>query len=287
MGVSVYRYKVYAFVISAGFAGLAGCLYAYSEQYISPNTYNFELTILFLLAIIMGGRKTRTGALLGSAIIVLLPKLLDDIEMFRSVASALAVVVVIGAGVALARKVSHAAQGGDSGARHGRARGVLVLHRHDHRLAPDDLRPDDPVRRVLPAGRHRRLRAQDRDARPGAHGHRRHDEAARRSAPMRFRPCRPAAAKTSCNCAASLMQFGGLKALNHVDLTVQRGTIHGLIGPNGSGKSTMMNVLTGIYVPTAGTLDYRRHVARRARPRRRSRCRASRARSRTCSCSAR
>ena len=121
MGVSVYRYKVYAFVISAGFAGLAGCLYSYSEQYISPNTYNFELTILFLLAIIMGGRKTRTGALLGSAIIVLLPKLLDDIDMFR--------IVAIGAGggrrdrrgaVALARKVSHAAQGGDSGARHGR-----------------------------------------------------------------------------------------------------------------------------------------------------------------------
>ena len=40
-----------------GFAGLAGCLYSYSEQYISPNTYNFELTILFLLAIIMGGRN--------------------------------------------------------------------------------------------------------------------------------------------------------------------------------------------------------------------------------------
>ena len=56
MGVSVYRHKVFAFVISAGFAGLA--LYSYSEQYISPNTYNFELTILFLLAIIMGGRKT-------------------------------------------------------------------------------------------------------------------------------------------------------------------------------------------------------------------------------------
>ena len=49
MGVSVYRYKVYAFVISAGLAGLAGALYSYSEQYISPNTYNFELTVLFLL----------------------------------------------------------------------------------------------------------------------------------------------------------------------------------------------------------------------------------------------
>jgi len=52
------------------------------------------------------------------------------------------------------------------------------------------------------------------------------------------------------------MQFSGLKALNDVYLTVKRGTIHGLIGPNGSGKSTMMNVLTGIYVPTAGAIEY-------------------------------
>jgi ABC-type branched-subunit amino acid transport system ATPase component len=53
-----------------------------------------------------------------------------------------------------------------------------------------------------------------------------------------------------------LMQFGGLKALNNVDLRIRRGTIHGLIGPNGSGKSTMMNVLTGIYVPTAGAISF-------------------------------
>ena len=53
-----------------------------------------------------------------------------------------------------------------------------------------------------------------------------------------------------------LMQFGGLKALNNVDLSIKRGTIHGLIGPNGSGKSTMMNVLTGIYKPTAGNVLY-------------------------------
>jgi branched-chain amino acid transport system permease protein len=52
------------------------------------------------------------------------------------------------------------------------------------------------------------------------------------------------------------MQFGGLKALDTVDLSVKPGTIHGLIGPNGSGKSTMMNVLTGIYLPTAGTINF-------------------------------
>jgi branched-chain amino acid transport system permease protein len=53
-----------------------------------------------------------------------------------------------------------------------------------------------------------------------------------------------------------LMQFGGLKAINLVDLTIRKGTIHGLIGPNGSGKSTMMNVLTGIYTPTAGVIEF-------------------------------
>jgi branched-chain amino acid transport system permease protein len=58
------------------------------------------------------------------------------------------------------------------------------------------------------------------------------------------------------NLRGIVMQFSGLKALNQVDLAVQRGTIHGLIGPNGSGKSTMMNVLTGIYIPTAGTIEY-------------------------------
>ncbi len=81
MGVSVYRYKVIAFVISAALAGLAGSLYAYSEEYISPNTYNFELTILFLLAVIMGGRKTRSGALVGAMIVVMLPSLLADIDL--------------------------------------------------------------------------------------------------------------------------------------------------------------------------------------------------------------
>jgi branched-chain amino acid transport system permease protein len=83
---------------------LAGCLYAYSE-YISPNTYNFELTVLFLLAVIMGGRKTRSGALLGAAIIVILPKLLDDLAMFRTVALA-NVLMLVGAVIGIAKKMT-------------------------------------------------------------------------------------------------------------------------------------------------------------------------------------
>ena len=48
--------------------------------------------------------------------------------------------------------------------------------------------------------------------------------------------------------------FGGIKALDGVDMAVRRGTVHALIGPNGSGKSTFINVATGLYRPTAGRI---------------------------------
>ncbi|MBV8984698.1 MAG: branched-chain amino acid ABC transporter ATP-binding protein/permease [Acidimicrobiia bacterium] len=50
-------------------------------------------------------------------------------------------------------------------------------------------------------------------------------------------------------------RFGGVAALSEVDLVVERGTVHALIGPNGSGKTTFINVVTGLYKPTAGRID--------------------------------
>jgi len=254
MGVSVYRYKVYAFVISAGLAGLAGALYAYSEQYISPNTYNFELTVLFLLAIIMGGRKTRTGALLGATIIVMLPKLLDDIVLFRWVSVLIAAVVLVGALVAISKGRSST-----------KAMAVPVVgsialallsfrltSMTDWRLSVFGLITLFVVYYLQDGivGFVRNLLG----IKPGAGstteitGHGTKDAVGNAAAATASGPILQA--------QGVLMQFGGLKALNNVDLTIKRGTIHGLIGPNGSGKSTMMNVLTGIYVPTAGSIEF-------------------------------
>lgn len=56
--------------------------------------------------------------------------------------------------------------------------------------------------------------------------------------------------------SALTMRFGGLVALDALDLHVNRGEILGLIGPNGSGKTTFFNVVTGIYAPSGGTVEF-------------------------------
>jgi branched-chain amino acid transport system ATP-binding protein len=54
---------------------------------------------------------------------------------------------------------------------------------------------------------------------------------------------------------ALTMQFGGLTAVNHLDLEVRRGEILALIGPNGAGKTTVFNMITGVYTPTSGDIE--------------------------------
>ena len=259
MGVSVYRFKVIAFVISAGFAGLAGCLYAYSEQYISPNTYNNELAVLFLLAIIMGGRKSRLGAAIGAAIIVLLPKLLDDINLFRIVASIIAIVVTVGAIMALSKKITTPKRVAIPVA------GVVGLAAFsfwlnsiaDWRLSifgfmillvvyylQNGIVGFAKTFYMAITGKTKttvgEATAENTDS----------------SVDFISAVGNKNTGAELLKVDSVLMQFGGLKALNNVDLSIKRGTIHGLIGPNGSGKSTMMNVLTGIYVPTSGNVFY-------------------------------
>jgi ABC-type branched-subunit amino acid transport system ATPase component/ABC-type branched-subunit amino acid transport system permease subunit len=256
MGVSVYRYKVYAFVISAAFAGLAGGLYTYSEEYISPNTYNNELTILFLLAVIMGGRKTRSGAIIGAVIVVMLPSLLSDINLFRIIATALAVAVVAMAVYNITRKLKTAQE-----------LAIPVIATVAMALFAYQLENITDWRLTIFGLLTLFVVYYLQDGIVGffrdSFGHFFKSETASvanqvvtSSQPLKLATVTPSASGFLLEAKQILMQFGGLKALNQVDLQIAPGTIHGLIGPNGSGKSTMMNVLTGIYLPTAGDVVF-------------------------------
>ncbi|MBW1248727.1 branched-chain amino acid ABC transporter ATP-binding protein/permease [Pseudomonas tolaasii] len=252
MGVNVYRYKVVAFVISATFAGLAGSLFSYSEEYIAPNGFGFELNVLFLLALILGGRKSRVGALIGAAVVVLLPNWLSDLALFHSLVVGLVVIVAVSVGLGLARKrftstqiampclalaafVIFAFNIGDITEQRLTIFGLMML-------AVIYYLPNG-VMGFLKAPFSRFITEQSpvvSITRPRA------------VAPWDAGTSIPVSSEPLFQAENIVMQFGGLKALNSVNLSVARGCIHGLIGPNGSGKSTMMNVITGIYVPISG-----------------------------------
>ena len=55
-------------------------------------------------------------------------------------------------------------------------------------------------------------------------------------------------------CIGISKRFGGLQAVNNVDLTVKKNEIIGLVGPNGSGKSTLLNLISGVYKPDTGKI---------------------------------
>lgn len=62
------------------------------------------------------------------------------------------------------------------------------------------------------------------------------------------------------------IRFGGLVAVNNVDLDLEQGEILAVIGPNGAGKTTLFNLLTGIYTPTSGTITFKGEVINNLKP---------------------
>jgi len=83
IGLSPVAIKAMAFAISAVCAGIAGALFASLSGFVTPSTFAFSQSILFVLAVVVGGAGTVAGPLAGAAIVVLLPELLAGLAEYR------------------------------------------------------------------------------------------------------------------------------------------------------------------------------------------------------------
>lgn len=83
MGVNTFKFKLWAFVIGAGIGGLSGALYAGQVQYVAPPTnFNIINSMLFLVAVVLGGQGNKLGVIFGAFIVVYLPNRLLGVEAF-------------------------------------------------------------------------------------------------------------------------------------------------------------------------------------------------------------
>ena len=84
-GINPFAYKVLAFAMAAFLAGLAGSLFAHYRAYVSPDTFTFTESVAFLAMIVVGGKGTLPGALIGAAALTLVPDLLSFMQDFKMV----------------------------------------------------------------------------------------------------------------------------------------------------------------------------------------------------------
>jgi branched-chain amino acid transport system permease protein len=83
IGIATWRYKLFAFVVSASLAGFAGGLYAHFIRFINPDTFTVAQSLNAILAVILGGSGTLAGPIVGSFVVVFLPEYLRIADFFR------------------------------------------------------------------------------------------------------------------------------------------------------------------------------------------------------------
>lgn len=252
MGIGTYRHKVAAFAIGSGLGGLAGSLYAFNFQFLQPHSFVYELMIILLLGVVLGGRKSLWGAFIGATIIVLLPNLLSNLLLFRTFAAIGFAIAFFAGMVGLRRKTIRPFQAiAPLFAMTILVIGSLVVQNlEDWRKAifalmlfavvvglPEGLMgfATQQLKRIF------------------------HIESAILPTPTALATVLPITAPAPqplLDVQHLKHYFGGVKAVDDISLTVQQGEIHGLIGPNGSGKSTVVNVISGLYAPSNGIIQF-------------------------------
>ena len=256
MGISKANQKRLAFALCGVFCGLAGALFAYAQGYIAPSSFGFETSICMLLAAIVGGKKSRFGAMAGAAVEVYLPLALNSVIAFRAATGLVALALCILAGRKAVRGAAKACS------RAGRwtwrdiepgliacafsasalfAASFMAKNMADFRL---------PIYGMLILGSLYFLESGLAGVLPKA---RRKLDTMADPSPLQSRSELVGIEALSLEGVA--IEFNGVRALDGADLRLVGGSVVGLVGPNGAGKSTAVNVISGLYEPCAGTFQ--------------------------------
>jgi branched-chain amino acid transport system permease protein len=221
MGVSRTKLKLLAFAIGAGFAGVTGTFYVAKLQTATPEMFMFPVSIMVLVMIVLGGMGSVAGVVIGALILQLLQSwFLQDLTQW---------VHLLGdwtgfdflQSLDLTQSIELI---------FGIILVVMMLYRRQGLV---------PERAAVTA-----LTYEQQSAMPS----RRSIEAG--LVPLHRRTIDPR--KPLLEIKGLSKSFGGIKAVNRIDLDVMPGSTVGIIGPNGSGKTTFFNLVTGLITPDDG-----------------------------------
>jgi branched-chain amino acid transport system permease protein len=229
-GINVPVSRFGAWVLSAAIMGAGGALWAQAFVAFGPDEFFFDSTFALLAMLVIGGRASVTGAVVGAAIVTLVEDTLGQIEQ---------------GGTVVGISIPHFP---------GLVRFSIALLI----ILTLVFRPQGLFGRWEADDVLRKLRARWLRRRPVPTGSEPEPEPV--EAVVTAEVERPQEATRATEEPVLVAEgiskaFEGLRAVSDVGITVRPGEIVGLIGPNGSGKTTLLNVLSGVYAPDAGSVE--------------------------------
>lgn len=95
VGINTTRYKLYSFAFGAFWAGGAGALFSAKMRFVSPESFTFMESVLILCMVILGGLGSIRGVIIGAALLVVLPEVLREVQLYRMLALGAGLIAVM------------------------------------------------------------------------------------------------------------------------------------------------------------------------------------------------